>query len=95
MVELVETFVRDAPALLETLRGALEGQDAEQVRRAAHTLKSNARVFGATRLAELCQELEAMARAETLAIAAEFLAQIDGEYARVERALQAVGREMT
>jgi HPt (histidine-containing phosphotransfer) domain-containing protein len=93
VLELVDTFLGDAPALLETLRGALE--DAERLRRAAHTLKSNGRVFGAKRLAELCQELEAKAKAGSLAGAAELVARIDGEYARVDRALRAARREMT
>jgi HPt (histidine-containing phosphotransfer) domain-containing protein len=95
MVELVETFVGDAPALLETLRGALEHADAPQLRRAAHTLRSNGQVFGATRLAELCQELEALAKAGNLAGATALVAQIDGEYVRVGRALRAVEGEMT
>src|SRR5438034_175749 len=95
VVELVDTFQRDAPALLETLRGALEDADAQRLRRAAHTLKSNGRVFGATRLAALCQELEAMARAGSLAGAGELVALVDEEYARVADALQAAGRQMT
>jgi HPt (histidine-containing phosphotransfer) domain-containing protein len=33
MVKLVDTFLREAPALLETLRGALEAADAQQLRR--------------------------------------------------------------
>jgi HPt (histidine-containing phosphotransfer) domain-containing protein len=95
VVELIDTFVRDAPALLEALRGALEDAEPQRLRRAAHTLRSNARVFGATRLAELCGVLEAMAKAGTLAGAGNFLTKVEGEYARVERALQAAGREMT
>jgi HPt (histidine-containing phosphotransfer) domain-containing protein len=86
--ELVDAYLRDAPALLETLRGP-------DARRAAHTLKSTARVLGAARLAELCQELEAKAKAGSLAGAAELVARIDGEYARVDRALRAARREMT
>ncbi|MFL5841606.1 MAG: PAS domain S-box protein [Thermoleophilaceae bacterium] len=95
VVEIIGTFLREAPALLETIRGALEHEEAEQLRRAAHTLKSNGRIFGATRLADLCQELEAMATAETRHGAADLLAQLDGEYARVEGALRAAGQEMT
>jgi HPt (histidine-containing phosphotransfer) domain-containing protein len=95
VVELLDTFLRDAPALLETLRAALEDAEPQRLRRAAHTLKSNGRVFGATRLAELCQELEAVAKAETLAGAAELLAQVDGEYARVASALLAAGQDIT
>ena len=60
VAELVDALLREAPGLLQTLRGA-------DARRAAHTLKSNARVFGATALAELCQELEALAKADHLA----------------------------
>jgi PAS domain S-box-containing protein len=85
VVELVETFLRDAPALLATLRGG----NAQELRRAAHTLKSNARVFGATRLAELCQELEALAQTGAHAAADELVARIDEEYACVAGALRA------
>jgi HPt (histidine-containing phosphotransfer) domain-containing protein len=95
MVELVDTFLREAAALLETLRGALEVAEAQQLRRAAHTLKSKGEVFGATRLAELCREFEAMAKAGTLMAAAELLPRIDEEYARVEGALRAAEQELT
>ena len=93
--ELVDTFLLDAPALVETLRGSLQDADAHELRRTAHTLKSNGRMFGATRLAALCQELEALARAESLAGAGELVALVDEEYARVADALQAAGRQMT
>jgi PAS domain S-box-containing protein len=95
VAELIGTFLREAPALLKTIRGALEREEADELRRAAHTLKSNGRIFGATRLAELCQDLEAMATAETRPGAADLVAQLDREYARVEGALRAAGQEMT
>jgi CheY-like chemotaxis protein len=95
VIEVVATFLRDAPTLLETLRSALADAEAQRLRRAAHTLKSNGRLFGATTLAELCQELEAMAKAGSLAGAAELVARIDEEYARVADALQAARQEMT
>jgi HPt (histidine-containing phosphotransfer) domain-containing protein len=95
MVKLVDTFLREAPALLETLRGALEAADAQQLRRAAHTLKSNRRAFGATRLAELYRELEVMAKAGTLMAAAELLPRMDEEYARVAGALRAAEQDLT
>jgi DNA-binding response OmpR family regulator len=79
--ELVDAYLRDAPALLETLRGP-------DACRAAHTLKSTARVLGAARLAELCQELEALDKADRLGDAAGLPGRIDAEHARVRRALQ-------
>jgi PAS domain S-box-containing protein len=95
VAELVNVFLRDAPALLATLRDGFEDAQAPELRRAAHTLKSNARVFGAGALAELCQELEEMAKAGSLAGAAELMARIDGEYARVAAALHAADEAMT
>jgi CheY-like chemotaxis protein/HPt (histidine-containing phosphotransfer) domain-containing protein len=95
VAEIIATFVREAPALLQTIRGALEHDEAEELRRAAHTLKSNGRTFGATRLAELCQELEAMAGAEPGTGGAELLSQLEMEYPRVETALRAAGQDMT
>jgi CheY-like chemotaxis protein/HPt (histidine-containing phosphotransfer) domain-containing protein len=89
VVELLETFLHDAPALLETLRGALDETDAQQLRRTAHTLKSNGLLFGATRLAELCEQLEATARTGALAGADELVTRIDEEYTRVAGALRA------
>jgi CheY-like chemotaxis protein len=89
--ELADAFLRDAPGLLASLRDA----QAPEVRRAAHTLKSNARVFGATALAELCQEVEETAKAGSVAGAADLLARIEGEYARVAAALEAADAEAT
>jgi PAS domain S-box-containing protein len=78
--ELTDTFLASAPSLVETLRSARAEGNAEELRRGAHTLKSNARTFGATKLAELCRQLEAMAAAGTLDAAVELVGQIEAEY---------------
>jgi PAS domain S-box-containing protein len=88
--ELVDTFLREAPSLLTTLRSADWAEQAEELRRAAHTLKSNARIFGATALADLCQTLETSAKDGTLDDPAELVGRIEDEFARVERALGAL-----
>jgi PAS domain S-box-containing protein len=88
--ELISTFLNDAPGLLGTLRSSLEQRDLEELRRAAHTLKSNGRTFGATTLASLSEELERSAQTGTLSGAAELVSQIENEYARVEGALGAL-----
>src|ERR1043166_8586773 len=46
LAEVIDAFLADAPTLLETLRFH-EGRDPEEVRRAAHTLKSNGATLGA------------------------------------------------
>lgn len=58
VVELVETFAEEAPALVAELRSALLDGAAEGFRRAAHSLKSNGHTFGALRLAEQARALE-------------------------------------
>ena len=58
VVELVDTFAGEAPALLAEMRNALADGAAERFRRAAHTLKSNGSTFGATRMAEMARTLE-------------------------------------
>jgi signal transduction histidine kinase/CheY-like chemotaxis protein/HPt (histidine-containing phosphotransfer) domain-containing protein len=81
---LLETFADDAPAALRELRAGLDAADGDVVRRAAHTLKSNAATFGASALAELCAELEAQARDGELADGEARLGAIEAAYAAVE-----------
>jgi CheY-like chemotaxis protein len=84
--ELIDSFLEETPPLVATLRQALEQGDAAELHRAAHTLKSSSNDFGATTLAELCQELETMGKAGTLDGAVELVTQVEKEYeqARVE-----------
>jgi GAF domain-containing protein/CheY-like chemotaxis protein len=60
--ELIEQFVADTPALIVAARDGLARGDAQEVRRAAHTLKSNAATFGAHGLAERSRALEEAAK---------------------------------
>lgn len=77
--ELIDTFVEEAPGLLEEMRQARDAVDADRFRRAAHSLKSNANTFGATKLAELSKELEIMARANDFNIGVR-LEELEEEY---------------
>jgi HPt (histidine-containing phosphotransfer) domain-containing protein len=58
VVELVDTFVDEAPGMLAELRSARAASDADRFRRAAHSIKSNANTFGALALGTLARELE-------------------------------------
>jgi CheY-like chemotaxis protein/HPt (histidine-containing phosphotransfer) domain-containing protein len=55
---VVESFLDDTPRLVATIRDAVASEQAEEVHRAAHTLKSLAATFGAMGLASLCREVE-------------------------------------
>lgn len=58
LAEMIDTFLEDAPGLIAELDGAITIGDAAALRRAAHTLKSNSRTFGALRLGDLGQAIE-------------------------------------
>jgi CheY-like chemotaxis protein len=93
LVELIDSFLEDAPQLLAELNQYIESGDAAGVHRMAHSLKSNGADFGATTFSNLCKELEMMARSGAIDGAAELAARIAAEYAKVEAALAAVRRE--
>jgi signal transduction histidine kinase/CheY-like chemotaxis protein/HPt (histidine-containing phosphotransfer) domain-containing protein len=87
---LIDSFLEDAPSLLLELEQHIQAGDAPEVRRVAHSLKSNGADFGASTFADLCKELEAMGKSGTLDGAAELAARIETEYGRVRAALAEV-----
>jgi signal transduction histidine kinase/CheY-like chemotaxis protein len=84
---IIDSFLQEAPGLLEELDRFVETGDAPGVRRLAHSLKSNGADFGASTFAERCKELEAMGKTGELDGAAELAAQIRTEYRKVAAAL--------
>lgn len=56
--DLVTTFLEEAPGMLGDLAAAKASGEADAFRRAAHSLKSNAQVFGAAALAEQARQME-------------------------------------
>jgi PAS domain S-box-containing protein len=90
LVALIDAFLDDVPRLVDGARQGLQQGQADEVRRAAHTLKSNGATFGAMGFSELSRELEALARSGTLEGTADLLARIEGEYELVRIALEAV-----
>jgi HPt (histidine-containing phosphotransfer) domain-containing protein len=58
VVELVDTFLEEAPTMLAALHAAQATGDAESFRRAAHSLKSNSLTFGALALGAAARALE-------------------------------------
>ena len=59
---LIDQFLTDAPALVDSARAGAATGDAGEVRRALHTLTSNAATFGATHLAVSSRQLEEQSR---------------------------------
>jgi CheY-like chemotaxis protein len=91
LAELVDAFLVEAPGLLATMRRALEQGDADEVRRAAHTLKSNGATFGDEEFAEVCRELEERAKDGRLDGAGELAERVEAQYSQLEKALAPLG----
>jgi CheY-like chemotaxis protein/HPt (histidine-containing phosphotransfer) domain-containing protein len=85
--ELVNSFLEDSPKVMAQLREAVQQGDSANVRLNAHTLKSNAADFGASRLHALCKQLEAMGKQGNLEGTSELLEQAEAEYQNVIEAL--------
>src|SRR6185436_16504000 len=88
IVELIDLYLGDAPRLLGQLARALAEGEAEEVQRAAHTLKSTSSSVGALALAARCAELERAAQTRALSEGAEQVGQLEIAYAQVECALR-------
>jgi HPt (histidine-containing phosphotransfer) domain-containing protein len=90
MPELIDTFLEDAPNMLQELQRALDAGDTEAFRRTAHSLKSNCKTFGALALAERARELEYLGREDRLGDVGGKLEQLAIEYDQVASALKSL-----
>ena len=89
-LELVDTFLQEAPVMLDDLRRALAAKDSDKFRRTAHSLKSNSNTFGALALAAMARDLEITGLAAVLARGGRPLDGLAEEYSRVAAALKAL-----
>ena len=93
--ELIEQFIADTPGLIAAARDGLARGDAGEVRRAAHTLKSNAATFGAHQLTERSRALEEAAKHGALEDGPARLDAMAGELEIVREALPAAWRDVS
>lgn len=88
--DLLEDYRSGAPELAREIAAAAAAGDINALRIAAHTLKSNAREFGAMRLSLLCEELEHACKAGAVSDAGNAAAAILAEEQAARRALDAI-----
>jgi histidine phosphotransfer protein HptB len=90
VAELVDTFIDEGPRMLAELRAARAEGNAERFQRAAHSLKSNCKTFGAVKLAALAREFELRGLDADPTRDLAGLAALDAEYARAAVELKAL-----
>jgi CheY-like chemotaxis protein len=85
---LTETFLQDAARHITSLQMALDSHDATALAHTAHVLASSSATVGALNMVELCQALQRLGRAGTVADAWPLVAKLTGEFARVQQTWQ-------
>jgi len=88
LAEVIDSYLNDAPILLQAIHTAVAQEDVAGLERAAHALKSSSATLGAIPLSEFCKELEAMGRVGTIQDGLERASQLEAEYVRVKAILQ-------
>jgi CheY-like chemotaxis protein len=94
VAHLIAGFFEESARLLATLRAALDRRDTEDVRRAAHDLKTRAAALGATAFSSRCREVEMAAKAADVKTSRDLAAELDAEYNRAHDALEAVAEAL-
>ncbi len=91
---LIEEFYQDVDRLLGESRQALEQGQADDLRRASHTLKSTSATFGAMALSTVARELENLARDGVFEGVARQIARAEKEFARAKTELETMRDEL-
>jgi signal transduction histidine kinase/DNA-binding response OmpR family regulator len=89
-VGILNVLLNDAPRLVTGLGDALANADMENFRLYTHTLKSNALMVGAPALAKRFQELENLAKTDSLATAADRTETALAAYERLMESMKAL-----
>lgn len=83
MRELIDTFLGEAPRLVDAMREGLARGNVRELHRAAHSLKSTAATFGARALSRMCRDLEDLTARGMPADASARVAAIEAEWSVV------------
>ncbi|MFP4598223.1 MAG: Hpt domain-containing protein [Persicimonas sp.] len=88
LVELVDIFLEQWPEMMDEIEQGVARADYENLRRAAHTLKGSASIFGARPVVQVANRLSDMARDEQLDGAEAELRKLQDEMDRLVPAMQ-------
>jgi two-component system, sensor histidine kinase and response regulator len=85
---LYEMFQNNVARRLDEVQKALDAEDADQMGKAAHSLKGSSGNIGALRMAKICLELELMGKTGRCERAPQIVEQIKAEYGRAKEDLE-------
>ena len=89
-LELVEIYLAESPAMINSMRQAARDGDVQTFHRTAHTLKSNSSNFGAHTLAQISKSLEDLGRSGSLSTDEPRIIEAENELGRVREELEEI-----
>jgi CheY-like chemotaxis protein len=89
VTELIDQYLAESTSRMATLKDAAKHGDAPALRRVTHSLRGSSGTVGAHRMAELCRDLETLARGTTLDGSLAMVTALEDEFERVGLALYA------
>lgn len=84
---LISTFINDGSEHIQRLHTALNKQDSDAVRSAAHSFRGSCHNLGAAQLASLCEHVERRSLEGELDGLPGYVSKIEHEFSHVERIL--------
>ena len=92
VVEVVETFRKDARRLIEHLRRAVEKGDLKDFRDVTHSLRSGAANVGAVRLCETLTQMRDVTAKDLTQTGSAYFDRIVGEFSKLDTSLEQMTR---
>src|SRR5438876_286102 len=89
LARAINFYLVESPELIQKLKQAAAANDAPEIVRSAHSLKSSSANLGASVLSRYCEDIEASARRADAEEACKLFAKIETEYGCVQTALTA------
>ena len=89
LARAINFYLVESPKLIQKLKQAAAANDAPEIVRSAHSLKSSSANLGASVLSRYCEDIEASARRADAEEACKLCAKIETEYGCVQTALTA------
>ncbi|GAB4535887.1 MAG: hypothetical protein Tsb0014_23220 [Pleurocapsa sp.] len=88
LTEMINTYLEDTEQRLQDIADAITQANAETIKQAAHSMKSSSANLGAMNLAQVCEQLEQLGRAQTIENTATLLTDARSQFALVEQDLR-------
>jgi HPt (histidine-containing phosphotransfer) domain-containing protein len=89
LVRAISLYLVESPKLVQRMKQAASADDAPEIARCAHSLKSASANVGASALSRYCGDIEGSARRADTDEARRLFAKIEAEHGRVQSALSA------